>query len=170
MKKNSNLSVNNLLWYITIFVLVLIIDRATKLFALVNDFVNYPVFKSSGIGGLEFDLVFNRGMSWGMLDSKSTLIFVSVSTFICFVTLVMATYGYFRLKAGHTIFGEVIVVAGSISNILDRIFYGGVIDFIVFSCDCFPRLGRLSFPVFNLADAFIFLGVLVITVNIWRKK
>ncbi|EKD23491.1 MAG: lipoprotein signal peptidase [uncultured bacterium] len=160
MKKNCYV-----FWYVILFLFVLLFDRVTKFFALVNQFSNYKITDF-----LEFDLVYNRGMSWGMLDSKSTLIFVLVSAFICLVTLAMATYAYLRFKAGHNIFGEIIVIAGSLSNIIDRVIYGGVIDFIVFSCDYFTKLGKLSFPIFNLADTFIFIGVFIITINIWRNN
>ncbi|MFC1842318.1 signal peptidase II [Candidatus Dependentiae bacterium] len=150
---------SSLFWYVALFMLVLLTDRATKIFALLNTSSDYYVTSF-----LKFDLLFNRGMSWGMFDSQSSLIFFLVSLFICLVTVVIAFYAYARYKSGHSIVGETMVVAGSFSNILDRIFYGGVIDFISI------HVGAWSWPVFNIADACIVIGVIVISIGIWKQK
>jgi signal peptidase II len=160
MKKYSSL-----FWYVALFMLVFLTDRATKFYVLNNQFSQFKLMKF-----LEFDLVFNRGMSWGMLDSKSDILFICVSAFICLVTLAMGVYAYFRFKNGQYIVPEVVVIAGSLSNIFDRVVYKGVIDFIVVYCDFIPKIGRINFPVFNFADMFIFLGVVFITINVWRES
>jgi len=87
-----------------------------------------------------------------------------VSIFISLITLFILVYSYKRYKKGHSIVGETLVLAGSISNILDRIMYGGVIDFIVVS------FGSYSWPVFNIADIAIVIGAFIICVYVWRDK
>lgn len=57
-------------------------------------------------------------------------------------------------------FGILLILGGAISNIIDRLYFGCVIDFI--------SLGTLS--VFNLADAFITIGVIITLVNIENSK
>jgi signal peptidase II len=47
----------------------------------------------------------------------------------------------------------VLIITGAFSNLLDRLFYGGVIDFIV------VWFGDWSWPAFNIADAAILLGI-----------
>lgn len=160
MKKYSSL-----FWYVALSMLVFIADRATKSYALINNFSGYKINDF-----LEFDLVLNRGISWGMFGSGSQIIFVCISSFIFFVTMGMAFYGYIRFKNGHNIFAEVMIVSASLSNIFDRIFYSGVIDFIQVSCSCIKSLGKISFPIFNLADVFIFFGVIAIMISIWRAR
>ena len=154
MKKYSSL-----FWYVALFMLVLLTDRATKFFALFYNFKNYKITKF-----LRFDILFNRGMSWGMLGSDNSIIFFAVSFFIVLITVAIVFYAYKRFKAGHTIVGEVMAIAGSVSNILDRILHGGVIDFIVI------HVGQWSWPVFNVADIFIVLGIFIVFVGIWSKK
>lgn len=52
-----------------------------------------------------------------------------------------------------------LILIGAVSNILDRFHYGGVIDFIALP----------YFPIFNLSDVFIFLGVVYLLIFNWRK-
>jgi signal peptidase II len=47
------------------------------------------------------------------------------------------------------------VLAGGVSNIIDRLIYNGVVDFV----------SLWQFPVFNLADVFISLGAIWLVVN-----
>jgi signal peptidase II len=46
-----------------------------------------------------------------------------------------------------------LLVAGTLGNMIDRIIYGGVRDFI--------NIGMLDFPIFNIADVLLTIGVLV---------
>lgn len=57
-----------------------------------------------------------------------------------------------RARAHHMLCGEIFVLAGALSNLLDRYFYGAVIDMIHLT---WP----LSWPVFNIADMLIVMGV-----------
>lgn len=67
-------------------------------------------------------------------------------------------FGFWILRI-QTI-GLIFILAGAISNILDRLYFGCVIDFI-----------RLPFwPLFNLADAFIVIGVIITVWNIGNSK
>jgi len=153
MKKYSSL-----FWYVALFMLVLLTDRATKFFALTQNFRHYNITSF-----LRFNLLFNRGMSWGMFGSSSSIIFFVVSAFVTLITVLIAFYAYKRFQAGHTIFGEVIAIAGSVSNIIDRVLYGGVVDFIE------VHIGSWSWPVFNIADVCIFVGIGIVFVDIWLR-
>ena len=62
-------------------------------------------------------------------DKQSTFIVVSFA--IALMIGFVAWYAYDRLKADYTIIGETLVLAGALSNLLDRFLYEGVIDFIV---------------------------------------
>lgn len=55
---------------------------------------------------------------------------------------------------------SITVLAGALSNILDRIFYGGVVDYLNF----------FSIPTFNLADTAIVIGMLLFLYDLWRNK
>lgn len=135
--------------YIAIALIIFIVDRVTKLAALVCLHNTKYIINSF----LSFELVFNRGVSWGMFHSTSNAMFIAVSLIIAAVTAALCWHTYYNYVRGKTIIAEVCIIAGSVSNLLDRVLYSGVIDFIVLS------YGDWSWPVFNIADAVIVLGV-----------
>lgn len=137
--------------YIILFLSIVISDRITKLIALNKFNTEYIVNKY-----LSFELIFNRGISFGLFNSEYNYLFIFITTVIVLVTTIWAYHSYIRLKSGDIIVGEIAILAGSLSNILDRFIYGGVVDFIIFD------FGYFIFPAFNIADASIVCGVLYI--------
>lgn len=127
---------------------VFIADRASKAYALQNfvDPVQFNRFISA-------ELVFNRGISWGMLRFDDHHFFLLVSLLVVTVCLLLAAYAYKRWQQGKLIIGETMVCAGALSNVLDRFWYGGVVDFIAVSYESW------TFPIFNIADVCIVGGV-----------
>jgi len=147
------------LFYLFLFLFVFLADRITKFLAVTSKVNNYKVNSF-----LSFDLVFNRGISWGMFDYKDSTVFLVIGLLIAAITVGLFFYAVMRFKSGYLIIGETLAVAGSVSNIFDRIFYGGVIDFIVLS------FGKWSWPVFNIADFFIVIGVFILSLSVWTKE
>ena len=137
---------------------IIALDRASKHWALshastyaVNDF-------------LTFQLHFNRGISWGMFHQAPPIISLLLSLLIfCFITM-FVWYTYAQYKRGEPIIGELCVIAGACSNLFDRVWYVGVIDFIVCSW------GTWMWPVFNIADAAIVVGLGAMLVVGWKKS
>lgn len=139
--------------YAGITTAVLLIDRITKFWAL-----HYCTIIKRYNSFIACELSFNRGASWGILNDGSTTSFLLVSTLIGVVTAGLMVYAYKRYKSGYFIGGELLIVAGSLSNILDRFFYKGVIDFIELSYRGY------YWPSFNVADACIVTGVGILVV------
>jgi len=108
---------------------------------------------------LTLDLSFNRGISWGLFHSSDFYSFFILSFLIGLFILALSHYTYQRAQQGFNIVGETLVLAGACSNFLDRIFYHGVIDFIVFSYKGF------YWPSFNIADAAIVVGAFIMIIN-----
>jgi len=137
------------LWHYAAFASVaIIIDRLTKSYALAHWHERYEVNSL-----LSFELIMNRGISWSMLSSHDATFFTVVSCIVAAITIALAWYAWQRYEHGYTVVGEVLVLAGAISNLLDRYVYGGVIDFIVLSYHTW------TWPVFNVADMCIVGGV-----------
>lgn len=104
---------------------------------------------------LSFDLVMNRGISWSLFHSASDTTFLVLTIMIIAIISGLLTHTIVRWYRGYTIIGEIMTLVGAISNLIDRLIYGGVIDFISFS------YGTWSFPIFNIADCSIVLGVVI---------
>jgi len=139
------------LFYLIIFFVTFAADRATKQYAL-----GHWQHKQEVNQFLSWQLVFNRGVTAGMFHTENSFWFMLLSIFVACVASILAAYAYFRWKEQHSIFGEIIVLSGAISNLIDRVVYGGVIDFIVIS------YGDWYFPVFNIADSCIVIGIMII--------
>lgn len=97
----------------------------------------------------------NRGINFGLFqgDSEAARWFlISVSVVICIGVLVWlgrSTRSKFMLLCGGLLIG------GALANVIDRLLYGFVLDFLNMSC-----CGINNPFVFNLADVFIFAGAL----------
>ena len=94
----------------------------------------------------------NQGAAFGFLAGYNWL-FVILS--IVFLLILF----YFFAKIRDLRFGLSFVIAGALGNLLDRLVYGHVIDFI--------HLG--FWPTFNLADVFIVVGVILLLIKTWKK-
>lgn len=149
MKRNAGI-------YFDIGFSIIFFDQLTKLFAL-----SYWQDEHVLTDFLSFKVILNRGISWGLLSLAQTnsLLFIAISGAIFIVTLGLAIYAFRRYKNGYSVYGELLVIAGSCSNLLDRFFQKGVIDFIVL------HWNEYVWPVFNLADAAIVCGVGIMLVQ-----
>ena len=101
-----------------------------------------------------FDLVmaWNKGVSFSMFTSESTyvayiLIGVALTLSLVFFYWLMTT------NSKMTAFPLVLIVAGALSNVWDRVRFGAVADFLYF------HVGSYGWPAFNLADSCIVAGV-----------
>lgn len=112
---------------------------------------------------LSFDITINRGIAWGLFHTESTLGFLLVSGVIGLIICAMLWYAYKQLCYGSLAIEEMLILAGAIGNLVDRIVYTGVIDFIHF------HFGSYNFPIFNLADVFIFMGIVWVMVKHYDK-
>ena len=139
----------NMYGYLFLGTLIVMIDRISKSAALTWCAQSAHTITSF----LSCDLFFNRGISWGFLHSDSDYLFVGVSLVQMAITIVISWCAYQRYVRGGAIIGEICIVAGSFSNLIDRAVYSGVIDFIILSYN------NISWPVFNIADVAIVCGV-----------
>ena len=102
---------------------------------------------------LDLTHIHNFGIAFGLLSGL-----ISPWILIILGLLVVAFIFYLMKSASDTLeeWGLLIIISGAISNIIDRIFNGYVIDFIYFHYKAF------FWPAFNFADIYITFGVLII--------
>lgn len=146
-------------WYILFFAGMMLIDRITKTLMLWWGDTEIQLTSF-----LSLKLCFNRGVSWGMLHSHSTIQFLFVIGLTLTVTSVLGLYTYRQWKEGHTIWCETLALSGAVSNLFDRFFHNGVIDFVSFCA------GNMFFPSFNFADACIVAGVFCMILTLFLDK
>jgi len=137
-----------MLIYIVHFFNVLILDRVTK-YAIIY-YLPYLYINSF----LSIDLVFNRGVSWGLFHSNDCTTFAIVNCVIACIIVGLILHTINRIKHEQNVLGETLILAGAISNFGDRFIYQGVVDFISVSYQ------NWYFPIFNVADIYIVIGVL----------
>lgn len=97
----------------------------------------------------------NEGAAWSIL-SGNTLILIII-TFISIYLIHKYTKEY------KGIF-KYILYGGIIGNLIDRIFYGYVRDFIDF------RIFNYNYPVFNISDICIFIGIFILIIKIVKDE
>lgn len=152
MKKNKNL-----LWYSVIVLTIILVDRLTKIWALqlsstkiINEY-------------LSFSLLFNRGINWGMFNYANPVLFLCINACIAAIIALLIWHTIYSWRAGESIMSYLIILAGAVSNYFDRIWHGGVIDFIVLSWQ------NWNWPAFNIADAAILIGISLVLIRGMKK-
>lgn len=140
-----------------LFVAIVTFDRITKYLALQGSLPQFPLpFVSCNV-------TMNRGISWGWLHANNTEQFIFISLVIAFIIVLLMFQTYLRWKKNKIVWPYTLVLGGAVSNMIDRVLYGGVIDFIEASCYGW------SWPVFNVADIGIVLGISYILLQELRR-
>lgn len=109
-----------------------------------------------GIDGLfDFYYIRNEGAGWGILQGR--MWFFYVVTFVIIVYLIYLIYkhrqGSLFLKCTYGL-----LLGGAIGNLIDRIINGYVIDMF--------RLTFMNFPIFNVADMALSIGVVLLIIQV----
>lgn len=149
-----------LYWFLNSLLLIIpfLMDRISKQIIVQKNITLHTINDF-----LYFDLTYNRGMSWGMFNSTHNYMFIVITTLVILITLFVVYLTYKKIKNKELIIGELLIIAGSVSNIIDRFIYGGVVDFIILSYNGW------SWPVFNIADACIVVGAIIMFItSLWE--
>ena len=134
---------------------VLIVDRLTKYILFRNLSLGESVRVVPGL--FHITLVLNSGAAFGLFKGRSVFFMVStalVIVFICFYVIRGGCRDLLILTALGLILG------GAAGNLIDRVLFGYVIDFLDFRI----------WPVFNIADASITIGAFVLAVRLIFDK
>ena len=139
-------------FYINIIIvfLIFILDRFSKIYVVNLDKVNYSpeLYKSKF---LNINLIWNEGIAFGLLSFDQSNFYNLLSLLITIIVLVI----FFMIIRNNNIkkYPLLMIFAGAIGNLYDRIAYKAVPDFIDFHIEAFHWF------IFNVADIFISLGV-----------
>ncbi len=141
-------------------VAVLLLDQLSKLAIIHALQVHSSVMIIKGF----FNLVHirNRGMAFGIMNRPDLDLpfFVLVAATIGAVVLLLVWFFTLKRTAGRTILGLSLILGGAIGNLIDRIRFREVIDFLDF------YVGPYHWPAFNVADSAITVGTFLVAISL----
>ena len=132
-------------------IFLVILDQFTKYLAVVHLKNQNPVVLISGV--LELRYLENTGAAFSMLQNQQWFFYLITAVFLVVavwaVRKILKTGKYMPLLICITVH-----CAGAVGNLIDRMVHRYVVDFIYFSL--------INFPIFNVADIYVTLGVIVL--------
>ena len=146
----------------SIVTFIFLIDRASKLL-IIGSSETYEQYGVSITSFLNFNLIWNEGIAFGLFSFDEKLYYNLLTIFICLITVVII---WLMLKSkGFEKLSFMMIIGGSLGNIFDRVFYSAVPDFIDI------HVNNFHWFIFNVADIFITLGIVcLISIEILSNK
>jgi signal peptidase II len=145
----------NKIFLINIF-LIFLLDRISKIYVIYLDGrLNGEEIYSSKF--LNIHLIWNEGIAFGLL-SVNQATYYNILTFIILLVILFVLYLLIRSN-GFEKFSLSMIFGGAIGNMVDRIIYKAVPDFIDF------HIKEFHWFTFNIADIFISLGIIFMILN-----
>jgi signal peptidase II len=143
---------------------VVLLDQFTK--GLILRYLPFnktiPVVK----GFFNITHVLNPGGAFGLMANLSPILRSIIFLFISSVAVVLIFYFYKKTPTHHSWLAAAfaLIFGGAIGNLIDRIRFGMVIDFLDF------YVGTLHWPAFNIADSAISIGMGIFLYHLIFKK
>lgn len=146
--------------WLIIAAVIIICDQLTKLWIVKlfqgGQFINLTSF-------LNIVLAYNKGAAFSFLASASgwqRYFFTGIS-----IIAVLFILYFMRKNAGQKLFCSAfsLILGGAIGNLIDRVLYGQVTDFIDF------HIGTWHWPAFNVADSAITIGAILFVIDELRR-
>jgi len=140
--------------YLILIIFFSVLDQFSKIYI----HYNFDKLLNKDFVILRIDYVRNYGAAFNILSGN--ILFLS---FISIISAIILFYLIFR-RNNNSInkYGLTFILAGTIGNGIDRILNGYVIDFI--------KIKFIDFPVFNIADIVINLGVIILIISYFKYK
>lgn len=164
--------------WLVICALVILVDQGTKIYAESMLAYGDPV---SVFTGFNFTLLHNKGAAFSFLSNAGgwqRWFFTALSSIVSIMLFI-----WLKKTETHKIalsLGLTLILAGALGNLIDRVAYGYVIDFIQvyyfdqgciwgFSPSYFLGQYVCNWPAFNIADSSIFIGAACLIIDIYRN-
>ena len=155
---------NKYLYLALVTALVVFADQVTK--ALILE--HLPLYHSRTVIPGLFDIthIHNPGGAFGFLAGSGPAVRKLVFFFATLMALGLVFWFYTKTPYSHRFLatGFALIFAGAIGNLIDRIRFGKVVDFLDF------YVGRFHWPAFNVADSAISIGIGIFLLHLVFKK
>jgi signal peptidase II len=139
------------------FLLLVAIDQLSKAAARL-----YVVQERVVCGFISGELAMNKGIAWSMASTASAPLHI-LKLLVIIASCGVLVWYHSRASAGSEKRALLLIAAGGVSNLIDRLWLGAVTDFILIKTPWGP------FPTFNVADVYIVLGVILFLINQLRS-
>jgi len=141
--------------YLALILLTVISDQITKY--LTDKLIN-PAGSIEVLPFLHFVNLRNKGAAFGMFKSFGNEGFIIISI------LAIAVVIFMLIRGKEDMLGLSLILGGAIGNLIDRLYYGSVRDFV----DVFA--GKFHWPAFNIADSALTIGIAIIFMSLFKSK
>ena len=150
--------------YLFVFSFVLFtIDRISKILIL-KYFFNNSISEIYLKSFLNFSLVWNSGIGFGILQIEPNIFYSIISIIITAINLILIYWMLTSSNYLESIFIS-IILGGALGNLFDRYYYSSVPDFIDLHYESFHWF------TFNIADIFITIGIIgLIIIDLLKVK
>ncbi|MEG0823570.1 MAG: signal peptidase II [Erysipelotrichaceae bacterium] len=138
---------------------ILIVDQISKFIVMNNIDVYQNIEVIKGFFSLTY--VRNTGAAWSIMEGN--MIFFYIISIVALITMI----GFYRNASDqdkYTKIGITLMISGTIGNLIDRVFLQYVRDFLSFI------IFNYDFPVFNVADMALCIGVGFILLQIYLES
>ena len=128
-------------------------DQYTKYLAIIKLKNKKPFVIIDGV--LQFNYLENRGAAWGILNGKKVLFVISTTIIVAFLIYFFVKLPTKRRYNPLKVM-TVILIAGAIGTLIDRIRLDYVVDFIYFNL--------INCPIFNIADCYVTISLIALII------
>ena len=144
------------IFYFFLILFIFILDRISKLWiiSIFNSENNLEIKISSFIN---LNLIWNKGIAFGLFSHGEKFEYNLLTGLI--IMIIAIVFWMIIKTKGFEKYGFLMILGGALGNIFDRLYYSAVPDFI----DIYYK--NFHWFVFNVADIFITIGVLMLIIN-----
>ena len=141
------------IYFFSIIIIIFFLDRISKI-KIINNFNENVYYLNDYIN---FDLIWNLGVGFGLLSTSSSLFYNLVTVLIGMVILFLSYF--FIISENIDKFIYSIIIGGALGNFYDRMIYRAVPDYIDI------HYGNFHWFTFNVADILISLGIIIFLIK-----
>lgn len=136
-------------------ILLVVLDQASKIYlTLVNK--TSPIDLEVIRGFFRITYTCNDGAAFSILKGKRVFFIIMTIIVVCLIVYYLLKNKVYWVEK----YSLLLIISGAVGNLIDRIMYGYVIDFLDFI------IFGYDFPVFNIADSFITIGAVGLIISI----
>ena len=149
---------------LTLSFVFLLLDQLSKWFVVFYLDLQQKLFLNLNNQFINFYMAWNKGINFGLFEGDS----ISQAYGLTAISIVISIVFLVWLRNASSFFIHILaalVIGGALGNAIDRLLYGAVADFINITC-----CGFRNPYSFNLADVFIFIGLIGLLVFKFDEK